>query len=86
MTAVTTTNGEIFTLTQHVEMARLVFLRFGKDTTAATAAWRRLLENNCVESDFMELVCYPNHTENCEGWCQDPGQEHDHTAAVRAAT
>ncbi|CAE7314011.1 unnamed protein product, partial [Symbiodinium microadriaticum] len=77
---VTTTNGKPFTMTQHAEMARLVFLRFGEDAEAATAAWSRMLESNCEVADFMELVCYPEHTENCAGWCQDPAQEHDHQA------
>ncbi len=84
MSGVTTTSGKPFTMTQHAELARLVFLRFGENATAATEAWRRMMENDCNESDFMELVCYPEHTENCSGWCQDPGQEHDHAAAVRA--
>lgn len=81
---VTTTNGKPFTLTQHVEMARLIYRRFGEDLPAATAAWRRLLQNNTSEAEFFELVCYPHHTENCDGWCQDPGNEHNHDLAQQA--
>lgn len=79
-----TTAQESFTLINYTEMARLVFIRFGRNSTLATAAWCRLLEIECRVDDFMELVCYPEHTPSCDGWCQDPAQEHDHQAAVRA--
>jgi len=55
---------------QSVELARLVFKRFGYDVAAATSAWRRLLENAATISDFMELVEYPEHTASCEGYCR----------------
>ena len=53
-------------------MARLVFLRFGEDIPSATKAWNRLLENNCSEKQFAELVFSLAHTENCQGWCVKP--------------
>ena len=66
---ITTTNKKVFRTTQSIEMARLVFLRFGEDLPSATKAWNRLLENNCSEEQFAELVFSLTHTENCQGWC-----------------
>lgn len=66
---VTTTDGSVFTKLESVAMARLVFKRFGHNLSDATDAWRRLLQNDCTESDFMDLVEYPTHTEHCEGDC-----------------
>ena len=53
---ITTTNGESFTDQEHAEMARLIYKRFGRDPKSATKAWQRLMENNCTEQQFMELV------------------------------
>lgn len=49
-------NGTLFTAEESVRMAQLVFKRFGYDKSAAAAAWRRLLQNGCSESDFEALV------------------------------
>ena len=71
---VTTTDGQPFTHMEHVDLARLVFKRFGHDPDVATAAWRRLLENGTSPLDFMRLVTHGDHTPNCEGhciWCPD---------------
>jgi hypothetical protein len=48
--------GETFTLDESRELARLVHKRFGRDLPAATAAWRRLLQNSATETDFKRLV------------------------------
>ena len=69
MMDVTTTSGERFTRVQHVDLARLVYLRFGRDEQAATEAWRRLLQNSCEVEAFMKLVYDEEHTPNCDGWC-----------------
>lgn len=68
--AVTTTSGDVFTTVETVDLARLILKRFGHDIKAATAAWCRLLENNCSEEQFVEIVDYPEHTPHCEGHCQ----------------
>jgi len=81
---ITTTNGKHFTLTQSAELARLIFKRFGEDPAEATKAWQRLLQNSATEHEFIELLCYPEHTANCDGWCRGDAQEHDHEAAKRA--
>jgi hypothetical protein len=50
-----TTAGEDFTTGQTAMLARLVWLRFGRDRDAATAAWNRLLGNQCSTAEFMAL-------------------------------
>jgi hypothetical protein len=67
---VTTTDGQLFTHMEHVDLARLVFKRFGHDPDVATAAWRRLLGNGTSTADFLRLVEYPEHTPHCEGECR----------------
>jgi len=69
MHSVTTTNGKTFDAEQHVELARLIYLRWGEDIEAATVAWKRLFQNGTTSNDFHRLVHYPRHTENCDGWC-----------------
>lgn len=54
--AVVTTNGEGFSEQDHADMAWLVYRRFGRDGIAAAAAWRRLLQNNCTDAQFRELM------------------------------
>lgn len=66
---ITTTARETFTYGEHVDLARLVYKRFGRDDAAAAAAWRRLLENGATEGDFMALVCHQEHTPHCDGYC-----------------
>jgi hypothetical protein len=51
--SVTTTADEVFTVKDTVRLAALIYKRFGYDAKSATAAWRRLHENNCSESDFV---------------------------------
>lgn len=65
----TTTNGETFTREEHIDLARLIYKRFGRDSEAACAAWRRLLENQCPVTDFMALVANPMHTHHCCEQC-----------------
>lgn len=54
--SVVTDNGETFTEAQSRELARLIFLRFGRDQKAAHRAWCRLLYNNCALEQYMQLV------------------------------
>lgn len=56
---ITTTAGEPFTPSDSADLARLVYKRFGRDSEAATAAWRRMLGNSCPVADFMALVECP---------------------------
>jgi hypothetical protein len=83
-----TTDGTVFTLLEHVDLARLVFKRFGHDLAEATDAWRRLMSNDTEEADLFELIAYPEHTTHCEGNCclhnHDPAG-YDYNAAKRAA-
>ena len=78
----------MFTLLEHVDLARLLFKRFGHDLAAATDAWCRMIGDDTEQSDFCELLSYPEHTAHCEGDCcsynHDPAA-HDHSAAKRAA-
>lgn len=53
---ITTTAGEKFTRAESVQMAQLVYKRFGRDLAAATAAWNRLLQNNCTATAFAILL------------------------------
>lgn len=54
--SVTTTSGETFTAEDHKQLAQLVYRRFGHNLAAAASAWRRLLQNNCYDSQFATLV------------------------------
>lgn len=67
---ITTTDGRLFTKVESVDLARLVFKRFGHRSSAATAAWCRLLQNDTTVEDFLALVDYSEHTPHCEGDCQ----------------
>ena len=53
---VTTTAGEKFDYRQFSQLAHLVYKRFGNNLASATAAWRRMLENDATESDFQEML------------------------------
>jgi len=53
---ITTTSGETFTAIQSAELARLVYLRFGRDVGAAHSAWQRMLQNNCSLRSFQTLL------------------------------
>ena len=55
-TDIITTAGHPFSWAEHVELARLIYKRFGKDSSAAAAAWRRMLGNNATVAEFMRLV------------------------------
>jgi len=68
--AIATTNREVFTSAESVDLARLIFKRFGRDLEAATAAWRRLLQNSCTKEDFAALLDYAEHTPHCDGYCR----------------
>lgn len=52
---VTTTAGEAFTAADSAALALAVYRRFGRDSGAAAAAWRRLLQNGTSDRDFMAL-------------------------------
>ena len=54
-TAVTTTSGKPFTNGEVSLLARLIYRRFGDNAFAATAAWRRLLQNDAEVDDFLTL-------------------------------
>lgn len=51
-----TTNNESFELAESELMAALVYKRFGRSIAPAAEAWRRLLQNNCTDDQFMQLV------------------------------
>lgn len=53
---VITTNGTVFSPTDHADLARLIYKRFGHNPEAATEAWRRMLQNNATVEDFMILL------------------------------
>jgi hypothetical protein len=53
---ITTTAGEVFGEADHRALARLIYRRFGLDPEAATAAWRRMLQNSATVTDFMAMV------------------------------
>jgi hypothetical protein len=54
--AVKTTSGEVFTGRDTVQLAQLVYRRFGGDLYSATLAWQRLLENNTTPEQFEKLL------------------------------
>ncbi len=56
MADVTTTDGTVFTHEQSADLALMVYYRFGKDMDSAAAAWRRMLQNNCETSDYIDLL------------------------------
>jgi hypothetical protein len=60
---ITTTARQKFTEDDHRQLALLVCRRFGWDLEAATAAWRRMLQNSCEEGQFLELVGHDNFRE-----------------------
>ena len=68
---ITTTDRTKFVATDHYDLARLVFKRFGHDPEAGAAAWRRMLQNSATVEDFMGLINAPTHTPHCEGSCQN---------------
>lgn len=52
----TVTNGSVFREEDHLRLAWLIYRRFGNDIQAGAAAWRRMLQNDCTDLDFEELV------------------------------
>ena len=52
----TTTAGENFSYGETCVLASLIYKRFGNRPEAAAFAWRRLMQNDASESDFMNLV------------------------------
>lgn len=72
---ITTTAGEEFTHNEHVDLARLIYKRFGNSLTEATRAWSRLLKNTTEISDFLELLECETHTPHCRGECQYRAQD-----------
>ena len=78
MFEVTTTRGESFTAVEHVDLARLIHKRFGRNNLTAVAAWRRLLENDTTVAEFEELLYYEEHTPHCdEGYCIHHGGDQE---------
>ena len=53
---VVTTSGKVFTMEQSMELARLIYLRWGRNFGEAHAAYRRLMQNNCTAYDFGVLL------------------------------
>jgi hypothetical protein len=53
---ITTVNGKQFTHGDHVQLAKLVYERFGCDLQDACNAWQRLLQNNCSLRQFRDLI------------------------------
>ena len=53
---VTTTNGKPFSEAEHAMLALLVYRRFGEDVSAASAAWRRMMQNATTDEDFTGLL------------------------------
>lgn len=51
-----TVANEPFTYEEHCQLAALIYKRFGWDDASAACAWRRLLENNCSDYDFLALA------------------------------
>jgi hypothetical protein len=58
---IATTCGEAFTPEMSSDLAFFVFKRFGRNISSATAAWRRMLENNCYQTTFARLVRESQH-------------------------
>lgn len=54
-TSIKTTAGEEFTVEQHGELARMIYVRFGRNYPTAHAAWKRLMQNNCTLQEFIGL-------------------------------
>ena len=67
---ITTTDRTKFTSTDHYDLARLIYKRFGHNAEAATAGWGRMLQNKATVEDFMSLVNAETHTPHCEGHCR----------------
>lgn len=55
---ITTVAGEAFTPEDSALLARLIYRRFGYEISAAAAAWRRMLQNNCTDAHFAALVAH----------------------------
>lgn len=49
-------DGSVYTARQQRALAHAVYERFARDLPSATAAWRRMLQNNCSESAFRALL------------------------------
>ncbi len=64
-----TTNRETFTVGESVDMARLVYKRFGRDSKAASSAWARLMQSTPDEEGYLLLVFSGDHTHHCDGYC-----------------
>lgn len=54
--SITTTAGDVWTRREHAELARAIYLRFGRNLTAARAGWERLFQNGCGMRDFVEIL------------------------------
>lgn len=53
---VRTTNNDVFSATDTQHLATLIWRRWGQDTAAAAIAWRRLMQNNCSDAQFAQLL------------------------------
>lgn len=54
--SITTTCGERFTREDSAQLAYMIHVRFGRVIAVSAAAWRRMLQNNCTDAQFAELV------------------------------
>lgn len=64
-----TTAGENFSHAEQIDLARLIWKRFGREPEAAHAAWQRMLQNGSNIADYTSLVFDPMHTPHCTGEC-----------------
>lgn len=53
---ITTTARETFTAEESQQLAALIHKRWGWDDAAAAVAWRRLMQNDCSDHDFLSLA------------------------------
>lgn len=56
MSDITTTEGKVFTHEQSADLALMIYQRFGREMEPAAAAWRRMLQNNCETTDYIDLL------------------------------
>ncbi len=58
--SISTTKGERFSHEDSADLAWMIYRRFGRNIVAAADAWRRLLQNNCSNTQFHQLVQHSN--------------------------
>lgn len=53
---VTTANGEKFTSAETMQLATLIYKRFGRNLEAAAGAWRAMLQTTTTADEFKALL------------------------------